>query len=169
VIQLATYPPNLHKLVPCWARERGACTSAVIVRNSSHINRGNMFFRKGRFRSVSTISSSASRGWSGKDAGEVLHAFMAQVRKLRVRSFIFFWRAVEGFEVRTRRAEDWGPMFRGNREQREILSQVVRGACGRKTFEFEVGCWMAGHQNFGGGVTLDGASMRLKFKLILSR
>lgn len=38
--------------------------------------------------SASTISSSASRGCNGKDAGFVLHVLMAQVRKLRVRSFI---------------------------------------------------------------------------------
>lgn len=38
--------------------------------------------------SASWISSSASRGCSGKDAGFVLQVFMAQVRKLRVRSFM---------------------------------------------------------------------------------
>ena len=40
--------------------------------------------------SASTISSSASRGCKGKDAGFVLQALIAQVRKLRVKSFIFF-------------------------------------------------------------------------------
>jgi hypothetical protein len=67
---------------------RGRHTSEAIVRSSGHINRGRMFFKKARLRSVSMISSSASRGWRGKDAGEDLQAFMAQVRKLRVRSFI---------------------------------------------------------------------------------
>lgn len=43
---------------------------------------------KGGLRSVSTTSSSASRGWSGKAAGLDLQALRAQVRKLRVRSFI---------------------------------------------------------------------------------
>jgi len=38
--------------------------------------------------SVSTISSSASFGCSGKEVGDVLHAFIAQVRKLRVKSFM---------------------------------------------------------------------------------
>lgn len=38
--------------------------------------------------SDSMISSSASRGCRGKEAGEDLQALMAQVRKLRVRSFI---------------------------------------------------------------------------------
>lgn len=51
-----------------------------------------MFFKKGRLRSVSKISSSASRGWRGKDDGEVLHVLMAQVRKLSVRSFIVAFR-----------------------------------------------------------------------------
>lgn len=64
-------------------------TSEVIVLNSSHINRGKMFFKNVRLISDSTISSSASRGCRGKDAAEVLQVFMAQVRKLRVRSFIF--------------------------------------------------------------------------------
>lgn len=47
-----------------------------------------MFFRNGRLMSDSMISSSASRGCRGKEAGEDLQALMAQVRKLRVRSFI---------------------------------------------------------------------------------
>jgi hypothetical protein len=47
-----------------------------------------MFFKKGRLRSDSWISSSASRGCRGKERGLVLQVLMAQVRKLRVRSFI---------------------------------------------------------------------------------
>ncbi|KAL6164371.1 hypothetical protein ACJQWK_10036 [Exserohilum turcicum] len=66
-------------------------TSLQMPRNSSHKIRGKMFFRNARLTSVSTISSSASRGCSGKEAGFVLHVLMAQVRKLRVRSFIFFF------------------------------------------------------------------------------
>jgi hypothetical protein len=64
-------------------------TSLAITRISSHISRGSMFFRNARFRSASWISSSASRGCSGKERGFVLQVLMAQVRKLRVRSFIF--------------------------------------------------------------------------------
>lgn len=64
------------------------CTSEAMTLISSHIRRGRMFLRKGRLRSVSTISSSASRGCRGKEAGLVLQVLMAQVRKLRVRSFI---------------------------------------------------------------------------------
>jgi hypothetical protein len=63
-------------------------TSFAITLISSHINRGNMFFKNGRLRSDSWISSSASRGCRGKDAGFVLQVLMAQVRKLSVRSFI---------------------------------------------------------------------------------
>lgn len=64
-------------------------TSLHITLNSFHRMRGRMFFRNARFTSASTISSSASRGCRGKDAGFVLQALMAQVRKLRVRSFMF--------------------------------------------------------------------------------
>jgi hypothetical protein len=59
-----------------------------MVLNSSHISRGNMFFRNGRLMSDSTISSSESLGWRGKDVVEDLQVLMAQVTKLRVRSFI---------------------------------------------------------------------------------
>jgi hypothetical protein len=64
-------------------------TSAHNPLNSSHISLGNILFRNGRLTSVSTISSSASRGWRGKDNGFDLQVFIAQVRKFRVRSFIF--------------------------------------------------------------------------------
>ena len=67
---------------------RGGRTSLQIVRSSSHINRGKMFFRNGRLTSASWISSSTSRGWRGKLEACVLQVLMAQVRKLRVRSFI---------------------------------------------------------------------------------
>lgn len=93
-------------------------TSEVIVRISSHMRRGRMFLRKGRLISVSTISSSASRGWSGKEVGDVLQDFMAQVRKLRVRSFIFFPSALVIFlieEFRSQRARELGLEGRGSR------------------------------------------------------
>ena len=47
-----------------------------------------MFFRNGRLTSDSWISSSASRGCRGKEDAWVLQVLIAQVRKLRVRSFI---------------------------------------------------------------------------------
>ena len=65
-------------------------TSLHIPLNSSHMILGSMFLRKARLTSASTISSSASRGWRGKDAGLVLQVLMAHVRKLRVRSFILW-------------------------------------------------------------------------------
>jgi len=65
-------------------------TSRHIALNCSHISLGSIFFKKGRLTSASTISSSASRGCRGKDAGFVLQVLMAQVRKLRVKSFIFY-------------------------------------------------------------------------------
>lgn len=54
-----------------------------------------MFLRKARLTSASTISSSASRGCRGKDAGFVLQVFMAQVRKFKVRSFML-WLSIMG-------------------------------------------------------------------------
>lgn len=74
----------------------GRPSSLHITLNSFHRMRGKMFFRNARFTSASTISSSASRGCRGKDAGFVLQALMAQVRKLRVRSFIFCVRVYVG-------------------------------------------------------------------------
>jgi hypothetical protein len=70
-------------------------TSPQIVLNSGHIRRGSMFVRNGRLMSASRISSSASRGCSGKDATFVLHVLTEQVRKLRVRSFILGRRRCE--------------------------------------------------------------------------
>ena len=49
-----------------------------------------MFFRNNGLYSISVCSSSASRKCSGKEDGEVLQAFTAQVRKLAVRSFILY-------------------------------------------------------------------------------
>ena len=66
-----------------------------------------MFFKKARLMSDSTISSSASRGCRGKEAGEDLHALMAQVRKLRVRSFIFFFFGGVGRVCASVKNEDW--------------------------------------------------------------
>lgn len=66
-------------------------TSEASVLNASHSRRGRMLRMNGGFRSVSTTSSSASRGWSGKAAGLDLQALRAQVRKLRVRSFMVLY------------------------------------------------------------------------------
>jgi hypothetical protein len=49
--------------------------------------------------SASWISSSASRGCRGKERGFVLQVLMAQVRKLRVRSFILAVKDRRGLTV----------------------------------------------------------------------
>jgi len=64
-------------------------TSLAVIFSASHSIRGNIFARKVGLYSPSTCSSSVSRKWSGKEAGEDLQAFTAQVRKLAVRIFIF--------------------------------------------------------------------------------
>lgn len=55
---------------------------------ASQSKRGSMFLMKVGFMSISICSSSASWGCSGKAAAVALHVLRAQVRKLRVRSFI---------------------------------------------------------------------------------
>lgn len=56
---------------------------------ASQSSLGRMLVIKGVLISISTCSSSASCGWSGKAVAFVLQALRAQVRKFRVRSFIF--------------------------------------------------------------------------------
>lgn len=60
----------------------------VNVFMASHSSLGSMFLMKRTFMSISTCSSSASFGWSGKAAGVDLHVLRAHVRKLRVSTFI---------------------------------------------------------------------------------
>jgi hypothetical protein len=64
-------------------------TSSHSPLNAPHSTLGNMFLRNSGWMSCSTISSSASLGWSGKARFVDLQALRAQVRKLSVRSFIF--------------------------------------------------------------------------------
>lgn len=57
-------------------------------------------------KSISTLSSSASRTWRGKAEGWDLQDLMAQVRKFRVRSFmvlVFFGRPRGRFAVSVER------------------------------------------------------------------
>jgi hypothetical protein len=56
--------------------------------SASHSTLGMMFLTNSGCSSTSTISSSTSLGWRGKAAFVDLQALRAQVRKLRVRSFI---------------------------------------------------------------------------------
>lgn len=51
--------------------------------------RGKTFVRSLGFGSIVSETSSQSFGWRGKEVEVVLQAFTAQVRKLRVRTFIF--------------------------------------------------------------------------------
>lgn len=68
---------------------RGDFTSAARLFIASQSNLGNIFVMNRGFRSISICSSSASFGWRGNAAGVDLQVLRAQVRKLRVRSFIF--------------------------------------------------------------------------------
>lgn len=67
---------------------RGRHTSSLKLLIAFQSNLGNTLTRNSGFTSCSTRSSSASRGCRGKAAGSCLQALRAQVRKLRVRSFI---------------------------------------------------------------------------------
>lgn len=109
-----------------------------MTRISSHIRRGSMFLRKGRLRSDSWISSSASRGWRGKEAGCGLQDFMAQVRKLRVRSFILAGvrvalgvesRGLGGLECGAAGSEMFGEALTGlNLEGGSVWGTTLEGA-----------------------------------------
>lgn len=133
--QLRRVSNTVQANVTNWERER---TSLQIVRSSSHIRRGRMFFRNGRLTSASWISSSASRGCSGKLEACVLQVLMAQVRKLRVRSFIV---------VR-------GP-GRGLRGLRACARRVIRG-----------GMWQINFGTCGGVSSAAGVWFKLKFSAV---
>ena len=63
-------------------------TSAAASRRAVHSIRGRRLVRKRGLKAMSICSSSASRKCRGKELGEVLQDFTAQVRKLAVRSFM---------------------------------------------------------------------------------
>lgn len=69
-----------------WRAERTSCAIPLITSQS---NLGTILRMKTGFRSNSTCSSSASLGCRGKADCVCLQALRAQVRKFRVRSFIF--------------------------------------------------------------------------------
>lgn len=56
--------------------------------SAAQSRRGSRFASSFGFVGKSSETSSASLGWSGKDAEVVLQALTAQVRKLRVKTFI---------------------------------------------------------------------------------
>lgn len=61
----------------------------AVVLKAFQSNRCRRFVRSWAFTSTSSCTSSASLGCRGKESEEDLQAFTAQVRKLRVRTFIF--------------------------------------------------------------------------------
>lgn len=65
-------------------------TSEAITQSAFQSIRGRILRSKAVFRGMSLLTSEHSFGCRGKDALVDLQAFTAQVRKLRVRSFIFF-------------------------------------------------------------------------------
>lgn len=69
----------------------GTQTSPLNCTMAFHSSRGSTFTKNSGFSSISTRSSSASRGCRGKAAGSCLQALRAHVKKLRVKSFIFFF------------------------------------------------------------------------------
>lgn len=75
----------------CEVAEDVSFTSSPRLLIAFHSRRGNTLTRNSGFNSISTRSSSASRGCRGNAAGSCLQALRAQVRKLRVRSFIFLF------------------------------------------------------------------------------
>src|SRR5262249_6055774 len=66
----------------------GRPSSLHIVFSACHSRRGRMLCRNSGLKSISMISSSASLGWRGKAVGGGLQALRAEVREVRVRSFI---------------------------------------------------------------------------------
>ncbi len=64
-------------------------TSVAVVIRAGQSRRGRRFVRSLGFSSIVSWTSSASFGWRGKQAVVALQDLTAQVRKLRVRIFIF--------------------------------------------------------------------------------
>ena len=67
---------------------RGPLTSSQTVFNAGQFNLGKRLTSNCALISRSSLTSSHSFGWRGKEAEDVLQVLTAQVRKLRVRIFI---------------------------------------------------------------------------------
>ena len=93
-----TTNPRRHKRSGYGRKGGKRRTSSATVLKASHSTLGSTLIRSFGLSSISSVTSSQSFGWRGKLALEDLQAFTAQVRKLRVRSFIFgfSWEAVRG-------------------------------------------------------------------------
>jgi hypothetical protein len=64
-------------------------TSAAVTLNAAQSTLGRTLYINFGFSSMVSETSSHSFGWRGKEAEVDLQALTAQVRKLRVRTFIF--------------------------------------------------------------------------------
>lgn len=86
-------------------RRKAKRTSLAVVISAFQSTRGRTFNSNCGFGSMVSDTSSQSLGWRGKDVEVDLQALTAQVRKLRVRTFIFvvFSFADLGAEERLRR------------------------------------------------------------------
>lgn len=84
------YNNHLNKSVVQKESKNELRTSFATVFIAVQSRRGRIFLINRGFKSSSICSSSASCGWRGNAAGEDLQVLRAQVRKLRVRSFIVF-------------------------------------------------------------------------------
>jgi hypothetical protein len=86
----------------------GKSTSAAVTPKAAQSTLGRTLYINFGFSSMVSETSSHSFGWRGKEAEVDLQALTAQVRKLRVRTFIFeepnggelIERVSRGFEVR---------------------------------------------------------------------
>lgn len=67
----------------------GEYTSEAVVIRAPQSTRGKTLYISLGFGSMVSETSSQSFGWRGNDAEVVLQVLTAQVRKLRVRTFIF--------------------------------------------------------------------------------
>ena len=68
---------------------RGKQTSAAVIISAFQSILGSTFFRSCGFGAMLSDTNSQSLGCRGKEVDVDLQAFTAQVRKLRVRTFIF--------------------------------------------------------------------------------
>ena len=73
-----------------WDGGEGKSTSAAVTVSAAQSTLGKTLYINFGFSSMVSETSSHSFGWRGKEAEVDLQALTAQVRKLRVRTFIFW-------------------------------------------------------------------------------
>lgn len=107
-------------------------TSLAVTCNPSQSIRGVMLRMKSASKSSSCNSSSASRKWSGKDAGDVLQLLTAQVIKLAVITFIMFkWKGLK----RQKEEKVWR---QGNKRQSEVCTLRIMSHEGRVSHDGKI-------------------------------